>query len=192
MILHIDMDCFFCSVAVRGRPELAGMPVAVCWSNADSDKATHGAISSANYEARKYGIRAGMYIGKAKELCPTLISLPYEFEKYSTTAEALYREVLALTPFVQSVSVDEAFAVYVLSHIHTKEHHTISCRVKLFSTQASSIRSLKLLEYAQDVTHIVAAMHASADVTERIRAVAEGLRSAVRDRQLSGTKVLQN
>ena len=46
--------------------------------------------------------------------------------------------------------------------------------------------------YAQDVTHIVAAMHASADVSERIRAVAEGLRSAVRDKQISGTKVLQN
>jgi len=46
--------------------------------------------------------------------------------------------------------------------------------------------------YAQDVTHIVAAMPASADVTERIRAVAEGLRSAVRDKQSSGTKVLQN
>ena len=46
VILHIDMDCFFCAVAVRGRPEFAGMPVAVCWSNAESDKATHGEISS--------------------------------------------------------------------------------------------------------------------------------------------------
>ena len=46
VILHIDMDCFFCAVAVRGRPELAGMPVAVCWSSADSDKASHGEISS--------------------------------------------------------------------------------------------------------------------------------------------------
>ena len=46
VILHIDMDCFFCSVAVRGRPEFVGMPVAVCWSSADSDKAWHGEISS--------------------------------------------------------------------------------------------------------------------------------------------------
>jgi len=46
VILHIDMDCFFCSVAVRGRPEFKGMPVAVCWSNAESDKASHGEISS--------------------------------------------------------------------------------------------------------------------------------------------------
>jgi len=49
---------------------------------------------------------------------------------------------------------------------------------------ATSIRGLKLL-YAQDVTHIVAAMPASADVTERIRAVAEGLRAAVRDKQFN-------
>jgi DNA repair protein REV1 len=101
VILHIDMDCFFCSVAVRGRPEFKGMPVAVCWSNAESDKATHGEISSANYEARKYGIRAGMFIGKAKELCENLITLPYEFEKYSSTAEAMYREVFHLTPHVR-------------------------------------------------------------------------------------------
>lgn len=46
VILHIDMDCFFCAVAVRGRPEFAGMPVAVCWSSTDSDKASHGEISS--------------------------------------------------------------------------------------------------------------------------------------------------
>ncbi len=139
--MHIDMDCFFCSVAVRGRPELAGMPVAVCWSNAESDKATHGEISSANYEARKYGIRAGMFIGKAKELCPTLISLPYEFEKYSTTAEALYRKVLALTPFVQGVSVDEAFAVYFLSHITAHQrtpHHLMSCEIVFYSTPSTS------------------------------------------------------
>lgn len=110
VILHIDMDCFFCSVAMRGRPEFAGMPVAVCWSNASSDKATHGEISSANYEARKYGIRAGMFIGKAKELCADLITLPYEFDKYTETAEAMYRAVFALTPFVQGVSVDEAYA----------------------------------------------------------------------------------
>ena len=103
VILHIDMDCFFCSVAVRGRPEFDGMPVAVSWGNVDSDKATHGEISSANYEARKYGIRAGMFIGKAKELCPDLITLPYEFDKYSAAAEAMYLEVFALTPFVQGV-----------------------------------------------------------------------------------------
>ena len=152
MIFHIDMDCFFCSVAVRGRPELAGMPVAVCWSNAESDKATHGAISSANYEARKYGIRAGMFIGKAKELCPTLISLPYEFEKYSTTAEALYREILALTPFVQGVSVDEAFAVYFLSHITAHQrtpHHLMSCEIVFYSTPSTSTSHPNPLHFIQ-------------------------------------------
>jgi DNA repair protein REV1 len=45
-ILHIDMDCFFCAVGMRGRPELRDMPVAICWSKAESDKASHGEISS--------------------------------------------------------------------------------------------------------------------------------------------------
>ena len=110
VLLHIDMDCFFCAVGMRGRPELRGMPVAICWSKADSDKASHGEISSANYKAREFGVRAGMFIGKAKELCENLITLPYEFDKYMLASEAMYREVLALTPHVQGVSVDEAYA----------------------------------------------------------------------------------
>ena len=110
LVFHIDMDCFFCSVAIRGRPELQGLPVAVCWGDASSENAHHAEISSANYEARKYGLRAGMFIGKAKELCPQLITLPYEFDKYAETAEALYRTIFRTTPHVQGVSVDEAFA----------------------------------------------------------------------------------
>ena len=51
-----DMDCFFAAVAIRGRPELIGKCVVVCWSNSNEGA---GEISTANYEARKFGIRAG-------------------------------------------------------------------------------------------------------------------------------------
>eukprot|EP00960_Hanusia_phi_P026832 746495-Hanusia_phi.AAC.1 len=110
IIAHVDMDCFFCSVGVKGRPELDSQPVAVCWGDASSGNAQHAEISSANYVARKFGVRAGMFIGKAKELCPTLITIPYEFDKYTSTAETMYRCLFAATPHVQGVSVDEAFA----------------------------------------------------------------------------------
>ena len=110
IVAHVDMDCFFCSVGVKGRPELQGQPVAVCWGDATSENAQHAEISSANYAARKFGVRAGMFIGKAKELCPQLITIPYEFDKYTSTAETMYRCLFAITPHVQGVSVDEAFA----------------------------------------------------------------------------------
>lgn len=132
MIVHLDMDCFFASVATVGRPVLRGKPIAVCHSN--SNKGT-GEVSAANYEARAFGIRAGSFIYRAKELCPNLIVMPYEFEKYQEISEKVeltmvgtsaftefwvlightvldkqvYRIALTYTKLVQPVSCDEAF-----------------------------------------------------------------------------------
>ncbi|KAL6209867.1 hypothetical protein ACLB2K_020806 [Fragaria x ananassa] len=88
-IIHIDMDCFFVSVVIRQRPELKDRPVAVCHS--DNPKGT-AEISSANYPARDYGVRAGMFVRDAKAHCPHLVILPYNFEAYE-----------------EGVSCDEAF-----------------------------------------------------------------------------------
>ena len=104
VILHVDMDCFFASVAALGRPELAGLPVAVSWSSAGG-----GELSSCNYLARNAGCRAGMRIARAKELCPNLIVMPYEFERYSAVAIDVYRTLHELSPHVMGVSVDEAY-----------------------------------------------------------------------------------
>eukprot|EP00198_Chlamydomonas_reinhardtii_P004670 XP_001694006.1 deoxycytidyl transferase [Chlamydomonas reinhardtii] len=84
VVLHVDMDCFFASVAAVGRPELAGRPLAVCHSN--SGKGT-GEVSSANYVARSYGIRADMFMGEAKRLCPDLAQP--QPHTYGDPAEAL-------------------------------------------------------------------------------------------------------
>ena len=103
-IAHIDMDCFFASVAVAGRPELEGLPVAVAWSDGNAE------IASANYAARAFGVRNGMWGSQAKELCPSLITMPYEFERYEEIAEVMYLAVFAVTPHVMGVSVDECYA----------------------------------------------------------------------------------
>lgn len=83
-IIHIDMDCFFASVAALAHPALARQPLAVCHSNA-----THGSgeISSANYLARGFGIHAGQMIGSAKQLCPHLVVMPYDFEQLEAISE---------------------------------------------------------------------------------------------------------
>ena len=106
VVMHVDMDCFFAAVAALGRPELAGLPVAVSWS---SGARGAGELSSCNYEARAFGCRAGGRVADAMRLCPNLVVMPYEFEKYSAVALEVYRILHALTPHVMGVSVDEAY-----------------------------------------------------------------------------------
>ncbi|KAG4110337.1 hypothetical protein ERO13_D13G043200v2 [Gossypium hirsutum] len=105
-IIHIDMDCFFVSVVIRSHPELNDKPVAVCHS--DNPKGT-AEISSANYPARDYGIKAGMFVRDAKSLCPQLVILPYNFESYEEVADQFYNILHKHCNRVQAVSCDEAF-----------------------------------------------------------------------------------
>ncbi|KAG7382177.1 deoxycytidyl transferase [Phytophthora pseudosyringae] len=105
VLLHVDMDCFFVAVAVRGRPELAKVPVAV----AHSGKAGSSEISSCNYLARAKGVGAGMFMQTAKELCPELLVLPYQFDAIQRVSFQIYDIFFSHTPYVQAVSCDEAF-----------------------------------------------------------------------------------
>uniref|UniRef100_A0A803NNP0 DNA repair protein REV1 n=1 Tax=Cannabis sativa TaxID=3483 RepID=A0A803NNP0_CANSA len=105
-IIHIDMDCFFVSVVIRNDHKLKDKPVAVCHS--DSPKGT-AEISSANYPARVYGVRAGMFVRDAKALCPHLVICPYNFEAYEEVADQFYNILHKHCKKVQAVSCDEAF-----------------------------------------------------------------------------------
>lgn len=67
--MHVDMDCFFASVAVRNRPELRGIPLAIAHSN---NSAGHSEISCVNYVARSCGVRADMWMASARERCALL------------------------------------------------------------------------------------------------------------------------
>ncbi|CAH9091138.1 unnamed protein product [Cuscuta epithymum] len=104
-IIHVDMDCFFVSVVVRNRPELQGKPVAVCHS--DNPRGT-AEISSANYLARSYGVKAGMFVRDAKGLCPQLVILPYDFQAYEEVADMFYDILHKHCKKVQAISCDEA------------------------------------------------------------------------------------
>lgn len=104
--LLLDLqDCFFASVAETSHPIFKGLPLAVCHSNAKGS----GEISSANYEARKHGIHASMFMSRAKELCPQLIVVPYEFDKYEAVSELMYRILFRYSSRIQPVSCDEAY-----------------------------------------------------------------------------------
>ena len=107
VIVHVDMDCFFVSCSLRNRPELRGHPVAIAWGGNGQD--ANGEISSASYEARKYGVKSGMWLRQARELCPDLQVLPYEFDQYRRVSEQAYRLFFELTNRVEVSSCDEAY-----------------------------------------------------------------------------------
>ncbi|KAG0228115.1 deoxycytidyl transferase [Actinomortierella wolfii] len=105
-IMHIDFDCFFASVGTRDRPELAGKPVGVAHGSGGAN--SNSEIASCNYLAREYGVKNGMQLKKARSLCPDLVVVPYEFEKYEAISLDFYRILLKYADDLQAVSVDEA------------------------------------------------------------------------------------
>jgi len=103
VILHIDMDAFFISVEQRDDPSLRGKPAAVCGSLSRS------VVTSATYEARPYGIRAGMSTQEAKRRCPQLILVKGNHSKYTETAARIFSILKEYTPLVEVASIDEAY-----------------------------------------------------------------------------------
>src|SRR4030043_41188 len=103
IILHLDMDAFFISVEQRDDPALRGKPAAVCGSLSRS------VVTSATYEARPYGIRAGMSTHEAKRRCPQLILVEGNHLKYTETAARIFSILKEYTPLVEVASIDEAY-----------------------------------------------------------------------------------
>ena len=102
-ILHVDMDSFFVSVELLDRPDLVGKPVAAAHDTGRS------VVSSASYEARRFGVRSAMPVGRAKQLCPQLILIPPTFEKYRRASKQVMAIFEEFTPLVEPLSIDEAF-----------------------------------------------------------------------------------
>ncbi|GAA3626686.1 DNA polymerase IV [Microbacterium awajiense] len=102
-ILHVDMDAFYASVAQLDDPSLRGKPIIVGAPEGRS------VVSSASYEARRFGVRSAMPVGQALRLCPSAIVVAPEFGRFleeSAKVMALFRDV---TPLVEPLSIDEAF-----------------------------------------------------------------------------------
>ncbi|XP_021750780.1 DNA repair protein REV1-like [Chenopodium quinoa] len=131
MIIHMDMDCFFVAVVIRNRPDLMDKPVAVCHS--DSSRGT-AEISSANYPARDYGVKAGMFVRDAKARCPHLEIIPYNFEAYEEVADQFYNILHKHCDKVQAVSCDEAFLDITDSDVAEPELLVSEIRKEIFKT----------------------------------------------------------
>jgi DNA polymerase-4 len=102
-IIHLDMDAFYPSVEVLDNPALKGKPVIVGGSK------ERGVVSSASYEARKFGIHSAQPIVKAKRLCPDGIFLPVRMSRYQEVSKQAFNIYHRFTPLVEPLSIDEAF-----------------------------------------------------------------------------------
>ncbi len=100
---HLDMDAFFAAVEQLDEPRYRDRPVIV------GGLGPRGVVSTASYEARKYGVGSAMPMAKARKLCPHAIFLPPRFSRYQEIAHRVRRILYEYTPLVETVSIDEAF-----------------------------------------------------------------------------------
>lgn len=103
VILHIDMNAFFASVEQQANPDLQGKPVAVVGSGHRT------VITTASYEARRFGVKTGMAIWEGRRTCPELIIVVGDNKKYTLASRQIIGMMRQYTPLVEVFSIDEAF-----------------------------------------------------------------------------------
>ena len=99
IILHYDMDAFYASVEIRDNPKLKNIPIVV----------GNSIVTTASYEARKFGIHSAMSIFDAKKLCPNLIVVPVNKDKYRKISSFIHSLVLKITNKIEFISLDEGY-----------------------------------------------------------------------------------
>jgi DNA polymerase-4 len=103
-VVHLDMDAFYASVEQRDQPELRGKPVAV-----GGRPQARGVVAAASYEARAFGVRSAMPMARALRLCPELMIVSPDFERYRRVSSQVMAILRACTPLVEPLSLDEAY-----------------------------------------------------------------------------------
>src|ERR671922_1619467 len=103
-IVHLDMDAFYASVEQRDDPALRGKPVAV-----GGRPEARGVVAAASYEARAFGVRSAMPMARAVRLCPDLVIVHPDFERYRRVSRQVMEILRSCTPLVEPLSLDEAY-----------------------------------------------------------------------------------
>ena len=103
IILHIDMDAFFASVEQRDHEEYRGKPVII------GGLGPRGVVSTASYEARKFGVHSAMPMVTARRRCPDAIFLPGDHAKYSAVSRQIFSVLARFSPVIEQLSIDEGF-----------------------------------------------------------------------------------
>lgn len=104
-IAHLDMDAFYASVELLRHPELRGRPLAI----GNGDPSGRGVVTTANYEARAFGVRSAMPMRRAAELCPQCVFLPADFNEYRRLSRLFKRAIAAVTDRIEDRGIDEVY-----------------------------------------------------------------------------------
>ena len=102
-IIHIDMDAFYASVELRDQPELKHLPVVI------SSHHPRAVIAAASYPARKFGLRSAMSMTQAKKLCPHVVVIEPNFQKYHEVSQQIHEIFHQYTDLIEPLSLDEAY-----------------------------------------------------------------------------------
>ncbi|MEA1940595.1 MAG: DNA polymerase IV [Candidatus Caldatribacteriota bacterium] len=108
-IIHLDLDAFFASVEQRDNPAYRGKPLIVGGISGSGENSNRGVVCAASYEARKYGVHAGMPIWEARQKCPQGIFVPSQMNKYVEASKKFFQICSDYTPLLEPLSVDELF-----------------------------------------------------------------------------------
>ena len=122
-IMHLDMDAFYAAVEQSDNPQLLGKPVIV-------GGAMRGVVCAASYEARRFGVHSAMPVFQAIKLCPEGIFLPVRMDRYKEVSCMVMEILKGISPLVEQVSIDEAFADITGTERLHGPPQTLALRVK--------------------------------------------------------------
>ncbi len=125
-IIHIDMDAFFASVEMRDNPSLRNKPIAVGGSSEH-----RGVLCTANYEARKFGVKSAMPSGLARRLCPNLVLVQPNFKKYSAASKDVFKIFQDYTDLIEPLSLDEGYLDVTASSAHRNSASLMAQEIRL-------------------------------------------------------------
>jgi DNA polymerase IV len=124
-IVHLDMDAFYASVEQRDDAQLRGKPVAV-----GGPAAGRGVVAAASYEARAFGVRSAMPMARAVRLCPALVIVAPDFERYRAVSQQVMAIMRSCTALVEPLSLDEAYLDVTQNHWNEPLASRVARRLK--------------------------------------------------------------
>ncbi len=145
-IIHVDMDCFYASVEIRDKPQYANKPVAVA-----GNSQSRGVVTTCNYLARKFGVKSAMPSITARKICPNIIFLPVNMDKYREVSNEVHKIYRCYTRIIEPVSLDEAYLDVTKSEYcdGNPEQMALQIRKKIYEdlkiTASAGISSNKFL-----------------------------------------------